>query len=145
MDSSDLRNQLDQAKGPTPNEETGDQPEDIESVTADESQTTDNDGGNEKQKTPDEEDIDEQEDGGPAFTTQESDKMSIYPHEDNSHVLKVLCNNVESDLLALGHDDFEVREAHDAMVRLANKHPREVTQLILESRGLDPDTVDDLS
>lgn len=151
MDSSDLRNQLDQTKGSTSAEETDDQPDTSESESpgnetadVDESKATD-DEINEEPDTPDEEEIDDQEEKGPAFTTDESDKISIYPYEDNSHFLKVLCNGVESDLLALGHDDFEVREAHDAMVRLANDHPREVTQLVLEARGVDPDAVDELS
>lgn len=152
MDSSDLRNQLDQTKGSTSTEETVDQPDisepespDNETAEAATSEPIDNDGIDEGRDTPDEKSDNDQETGGPAFPTQESDKMSIYPHEENSHFLKVVCNGVESDLLALGHDDFEVREAHDAMVRLANEHPRELTQLVLESRGLDPDAVDDLS
>lgn len=151
MDSSDLRNQLDQTKGSTSTEETDDQPDNSKSESpGNETEVTgssgsiDDNGSNEERNTPDEESDDDQEDGGPAFTTDESDKISIYPHKDNSHFLKVLCNSVESDLLALGHDDFEVREAHDAMVRLANEYPREVTQLVLEARDLDPDAVDDL-
>lgn len=138
MDSSDLRNQLDQTKDSKPNEEAVDQPDDAEA------ETTDDDGIDEELDTSDEEEADDQDNGGPAFTTDESDKISIYPREDNSHFLTVLCNSVESDLLALGRDDFEVREAHDAMVRLANEHPREVTQLVLEARGLDPDAIDEL-
>lgn len=151
MDSSDLRNQLDQAKEDKTNKKVTDKPDvsdpeppDNETADVDESEATD-DVINEVPDTPDEEEIDDQEDEGPAFTTEESDKISIYPREDNSHFLKVLCNGVESDLLALGHDDFEVREAHDAMVRLANEHPHEVTQLVLEARGVDPDAVDELA
>jgi hypothetical protein len=155
MDSSDLRNQLDQTKeGSETNDDDEEQAADAEPVveetsTDDESAETDEDPREEREEQPptaadNADDDQQQEEGGPAFSTQESDKISIYPHKDNTRSIKVLCNSVENDLLALGRDDFEVREAHDAMVRLANEHPREVTQLVLEARGLDPDAVDDL-
>ncbi|MDS0243128.1 MULTISPECIES: hypothetical protein [unclassified Haloferax] len=121
MDSSNLRNQLDEVKGGSKSdEEPPEQPDEDEGAV-----------------------VDEPEDG-PWFTSSESDKTSIYPHNSNSRFITVLCNAVENDLLALGYDDFEKREAHDAMVRLAHQNPREVTRLILESRGHDPDDVDDL-
>lgn len=155
MDSSDLRNQLDQAKEEgTPNDaeeedspeqsETADPEPAIEPAPDDESEQSDEDAESETLATTDDDTDDQEDAGGPAFTTQESDKISIYPHTDTSRLIKVLCNSVENDLLALGHDDFEVREAHDAMVRLANEHPREVTQLVLNARDLDPDAVEDL-
>jgi hypothetical protein len=155
MDSSDLRNQLDQTKeGSEANDDAEEQadetePEPVieETPEGDKTATTDNDRSEEQSPTTDDNADDDQQEGtekGPAFSTQESDKISIYPHQNNTRSIRVICNSVENDLLALGHDDFEVREAHDAMVQLANEHPREVTQLVLEARGLDPDAVEDL-
>lgn len=140
MDSSNLRNQLDQVKeGAGEQENTVDQDTDAasEATETENEPSTDSDA----ETTSSEETTDEI---GPAFTAQTSEKLSIYPSEDNARFIKVLCNSVENDLIALGHGDFEVREAHDAMVRFASEHPQEVTRLILEARDLDPDAVEDL-
>lgn len=139
MDSSNLRNQLDQVKeGAGEQENAVDQADAASEATETENEpSTDSDAGT----TSSEETTDET---GPAFTAQTSKKLSIYPREDNARFIKVLCNSVENDLIALDHGDFEVREAHDAMVRFASEHPREVTRLILEARDLDPDAVEDL-
>lgn len=100
---------LDQTKGATSSEETDDQPDTSEQETsgnetevAGSSASIDANESNEEGDTPNEESGNDQEDGGPAFTTDESDKISIYPHKVNSYSLKVLYNGVESDLLALG-------------------------------------------
>lgn len=153
MDSSDLRNQLDEVKGGSKSDkEPPEQPdEDMDSVSQEEDATTENatdetvDKHKGEEAAVDEGDDADEPDGGPWFTSSESDKTSIYPHKSNSRFITVLCNAVENDLLALGYDDFEKREAHDAMVQLAHQNPREVTRIILESRGLDPDDVDRLS
>lgn len=135
MDSSNLRNQLDQVK-----EGTSEQEEAVDQATEDDQQEE-----NDEQTDPSVETTDAEKTAtGPAFTAQTSEKLSIYPSEDNARFIKVLCNSVENDLIALGHDDFEVREAHDAMVRFAYEHPQEVTQLVLEARDLDPDDIKDL-
>lgn len=149
MDSSDLRNQLDDAKGGSDgDDEHPEQHEDTnQEVPEGDAPTEEPSSTDETKDEPVAEDETENADepaGGPAFSTAESDKTTIYPHDSNSRFITVLCNAVENDLLALGHDDFEKREAHDAMVRLAHQNPREVTRLILESRGLDSDAVDDL-
>jgi hypothetical protein len=178
MDSSNLRDQLDQTKeGSTTSDDETTQPDAEEpdpaiterSGETDESEPTESDktdtatdtsddtASNESDRTDDREsdespasddiaddDHDHKNADGPAFPTTESDKTSIYPQTDTARLIRVLCNGVENDLLALGHDDFAVREAHDAMVRLAHEHPREVTQLVLDARGLDPDATDDL-
>lgn len=142
MDSSNLRNQLDQVK-----EGTGDQEENDDQTVENETDPEPTETKNKETATTDTETTDPEDttdEIGPAFTAKASEKLSIYPSEDNARFIKVLCNSVENDLIALGHDDFEIREAHDAMVRFAHEHPREVTQLVLKARDLDPDAVEDL-
>ncbi|UPM44359.1 hypothetical protein [Halocatena salina] len=135
MDSSNLRNQLDQVKeGASEQEETDEQASKDEIETPTDESSTDSET----------ETTDSENTAGPAFTAQTSQKLSIYPNEETARLIKVLCNSVENDLIALGHDDFEVREAHDAMVRFAYEHPQKVTELVLEARDLDPDAVEDL-
>ncbi|RRJ30065.1 hypothetical protein [Halocatena pleomorpha] len=134
MDSSNLRNQLDQVK-----EGASEQDEADEDLGNETETTTDESATDSKTET-----ADPSETTGPAFAAQTSKKLSIYPNEETARLIKVLCNSVENNLIALGHDDFEVREAHDAMVRFAHEHPQKVTELVLEARDLDPDAVDDL-
>lgn len=142
MDSSNLRNQLDQVKEGTDDQEQAvDQTDETEAEPAEAKNSNPSD---DVETTDAEETEDTADTAGPAFTAQTSEKLSIYPSEDNARFIKVLCNSVENDLIALGYDDFEVREAHDAMVRFAHEHPREVTQLVLEARDLDPDTTEEL-
>lgn len=158
MDSSNLRNQLDQVKdgadsqdedtsrtadaeNESPKEEDTD-PADAETGVSNPEETEETEETEGTEGTEGTEDT--QNTTGPAFTAETSAKLSIYPSEDNARFIKVLCNSVENDLIALGHDNFEVREAHDAMVRFAHEHPRKVTQLVLEARDLDPDAIEDL-
>ncbi|WP_330633062.1 hypothetical protein [Halocatena halophila] len=130
MDSSNLRNQLDQVKeGAAPDDE---QTEDHESTptppepSVEEAPTTENTAS----------------EGGPAFTASESKKLSIYPEAQTARRIKLLCNSVENELLGLGYDDFEVREAHDAMVRLAHENHEEITRLVLEARDISPEALE---
>lgn len=137
MDSSNLRNQLDQVKEGTDDQEQADDQTDETEPTEAENSNPSTDA-----ETTDSEETEDA--AGPAFTAETSEKLSIYPSEDNARFIKVLCNSVENDMIALGHNDFEVREAHDAMVRFAHEHPREVTQLVLKARDLDPDATEEL-
>ncbi len=130
MDSSNLRNQLDQVKeGAAPDDEQANEPE---STPEPPEPSVENDSTEEN--TP--------SDGGPAFTAGESKKLSIYPEAQTARRIKLLCNSVENELLGLGYDDFEVREAHDAMVRLAHENHEELTRLVLEARDIAPEALE---
>ncbi len=79
-----------------------------------------------------------EQEGGPAFSFEETEQMSIYPRTETAEeTLDDVEFEVES-VLRREHEirDLAGRELHDAMIRLANEHPEEIAELIEQERSV---------
>jgi len=88
---------------------------------------------------PAEEPEDEEEsEGGPAFSFEESEQISIYPRTETAEeTLDDVGFAVESVLREqYGIRDMKGRELHDAIIRLAEERPERIAELIEQERSV---------
>lgn len=93
--------------------------------------------------TGDEPESDEQApepEGGPAFEFDIDHQRSIYPRPESWEAYRDAIDfEVKRALADYGVRDLTGREAHDAMVRLAGRHPEALAALVLEARDVEHD------
>jgi len=86
-----------------------------------------------------EEEVDPQEE--PQFGTEDVRQYSTYPREETlEEFQRVDTAEVQPFLVSEGVKNVETREIHDALYRMAIENPERLGELIMEGRGLDPDS-----
>jgi len=77
----------------------------------------------------------------PQFGTEDVHQYSTYPREDTlEEFQRVDTAEVQPFLVSEGVTNVEAREIHDALYRMAIENPERLAELIMEGRGLDPDS-----
>lgn len=86
-----------------------------------------------------EEEVDPTEE--PQFGSEDVHQYSTYPREDTfEEFQRVDTAEVQPFLVSEGVTNVEAREIHDALYRMAIENPERLGELIMEGRGLDPDS-----
>jgi hypothetical protein len=77
----------------------------------------------------------------PQFGTEDVRQYSTYPREETlEEFQRVDTAEVQPFLVSEGIKNVETREIHDALYRMAIENPERLGELIMEGRGLDPDS-----
>mgnify|MGYP000376683344 CR=1 FL=1 len=82
-------------------------------------------------------DTEEEPEGGPSFSFEESEQVSIYPRTETA---EETLDDVEFEVETVLRKEFGIRdlagrELHDAMIQLAAEQPEDVAELIEAARN----------
>lgn len=142
MDSSDLRNQLDQAKGGSEETEAEDETPEVEQEVAE---------GEEEDSTEknDHQEQDEQDEDGrdelteeerrltPSFPYSKAKQRGLHPRAETWGEYDDAMWEAEHVLREHNVKEIEKREFDDAVLRLAKEEPEKLARLVMEARGID--------
>lgn len=149
MDSSDLRNQLDQAKGESEQIESDDEAEEVEQEPVEEEvESTDKNDAQEQAPSSEDEKDEQDEDEESELTEDERRRTPSFPYSEAKqrglHPRAETWGEYddamwEAERVLREHDvkEIEKREFDDAVLRLAKKEPEKLAILVMEARELD--------